>query len=98
MKISTVRAIFFFLLVMTTCAILCAQDTDATKATNAKKQIDFLMNEEYKLGTFNGNVLVMKDGALIYQSEFGYSAADKKTKLTSAYRFNIGSIGKEFNA
>ena len=56
------------------------------------------MNKAYQLGIFNGNVLVVDNGKTVYQSEFGYSDAGKKTKLTADHRFSIGSIGKEFNA
>lgn len=62
------------------------------------KEIDSLMNKAYQLGIFNGNVLVVENGKIIYKSEFGYSDAGIKAKLTADYRFNIGSIAKEFNA
>lgn len=81
-----------FLLLITAVATtgLQAQDTRT-------KQIYSLMNAAHRSGVFNGNVLVMQNGETIYQSEFGYADATQKTKLTSSYRFNIGSIGKEFN-
>ncbi len=69
-----------------------------SNAQNDKsKQLYALMNDAHQVGIFNGNVLVVQNGKTIYQSAFGYSDAGKKTKLTSAYRFNIGSISKEFN-
>jgi CubicO group peptidase (beta-lactamase class C family) len=68
-------------------------------AQNIKKiQIDSLMKGVYELGIFNGNVLVVEKGKTIYQASFGYTNGSKKSRLTADYRFNIGSIGKEFNA
>ncbi|WP_312823812.1 serine hydrolase domain-containing protein [Epilithonimonas sp.] len=49
-------------------------------------------------GFFNGNVLVSKNNKIIYNAAFGFTDATKKDKLTTEYRFNIGSITKEFSA
>ncbi len=68
-------------------------------AQSAKaREINSLMSAEHQLGIFNGSILVVKNGRIVYRSEFGYSDSGGKTKLTSDYRFNIGSIAKEFNA
>ncbi len=80
-----------FALVLLTVSSSAAQEAIA-------KNIGLLMGKEYQLGNFNGSVLVVEKGKIVYQSAFGYADADRKTSLTSAYRFNIGSIAKEFNA
>ena len=80
--------IAFIILSMTT---LVAQRNEA-------KKIESLMAKVYEYGIFNGNVLVIKNGKTVYQSSFGYANGGKTSKLTMDYRFNIGSIGKEFNA
>ncbi|WP_089069605.1 serine hydrolase domain-containing protein [Flavobacterium frigidimaris] len=51
-----------------------------------------------QIGVFNGNVLVSKNNKIIYNTSFGFTDATKTNKLTSDYRFNIGSITKEFSA
>ena len=56
------------------------------------------MRRSNELGIFNGNVLVVEKGKIIYQAEFGSADASRSRKLTAAYRFNIGSITKEFSA
>ena len=61
-------------------------------------KIDSLMIWSKKIGLFNGNVLVVNNDSVIYQNSFGYSDASRKNKLTSEYRFNIGSITKELSA
>ena len=65
---------------------------------NKVNQIDSIMNKYYQNGTFNGNVLISKNNKLIYNNSFGFSDETKTTKLTTDYRFNIGSITKEFSA
>ncbi|MBO9690826.1 serine hydrolase [Chryseobacterium sp.] len=61
-------------------------------------RIDSLMNRFHNNGMFNGNVLVSKNNKIIYNCSFGFADANKTTKLTSDYKFNIGSITKEFSA
>ncbi|UOE52349.1 serine hydrolase [Mucilaginibacter sp. SMC90] len=76
--------------------VLVAGETLAqrTKAAN----IDTLVQRANKLGLFNGNVLVVDHGKIIYKAAIGYADAGKTIKLTDQYRFHIGSIAKEFNA
>lgn len=66
--------------------------------TNLANKIDSLMRESNENGMFNGNVLVSKNNAIIYNASFGYTDASKTTKLTNDFKFNIGSIAKEFSA
>ncbi|MGE8533689.1 MAG: serine hydrolase, partial [Chryseobacterium sp.] len=68
-----------------------AQNTKTTK-------IDSLMKWAHQTGIFNGNVLVAKNNKVIYNTSFGFTDATKKVQLTPDYRFNIGSITKEFSA
>jgi CubicO group peptidase (beta-lactamase class C family) len=65
---------------------------------NKKDQISRLMSEAHELGLYNGNVLVMQSSKQVYSGSFGPVEANSKVKLTREYRFNIGSIAKEFNA
>ena len=66
--------------------------------TNQIKQIDSLMKWSSQIGVFNGNVLVSKNDKIIYNASFGFTDATKTDKLTPDYKFNIGSITKEFSA
>lgn len=66
--------------------------------TEGTKQIDSLMQRSNKIGIFNGNVLISKNNKIIYNASFGYTDASKTNQLTTDYRFNIGSITKEFSA
>lgn len=66
--------------------------------TKQIKQIDSLMKWSNEIGVFNGNVLVSKNNKIIYNASFGFTDATKTHKLTTDYKFNIGSITKEFSA
>ena len=62
------------------------------------QEVDRYLDDLYKAGQLNGNVLVVKQGNIIYEKSFGYADASKQEKLTAGHRFNIGSIYKEFPA
>jgi len=51
-----------------------------------------------QIGIFNGNVLVSKNNKILYNASFGFTDVSKTSQLTIDYRFNIGSITKEFSA
>lgn len=56
------------------------------------------MRRSHARGIFNGNVLVARQGHIVYEQAFGYADATLKVPLTLDHRFNIGSITKEFSA
>jgi tetratricopeptide (TPR) repeat protein len=64
---------------------------------NIQQRIDSLMNNAHDLGIFNGNVLVVSNNKTVYKASFGWADAAKTLKLSADFRFNIGSIAKEFN-
>ena len=47
---------------------------------------------------FNGNVLVAKNGNIVYRQSFGFADYNTKKKLDSNSVFDCGSIAKEFTA
>jgi len=82
-----------YILVVLICmpaSILCGQSkTD---------QITRYLLKGHKAGLFNGNVLVADNGKIIVEAAVGYADANQNDTLTTAYRFHIGSIAKEFDA
>ena len=62
------------------------------------KQIDTYLSELHHQGKLNGNVLVLKNGKTLYEKSFGYTDGSKSKLLNKDYRFNIGSVYKEFPA
>jgi len=61
-------------------------------------QIDSLLRKEYQNKKFNGNVLVLKENKTLYENSFGYADPIQKEKLNKDFKFQIGSIYKEFVA
>lgn len=84
-----------FILLFSTFLLLATHTFAQTKEIN---KIDSLMKWSNQIGAFNGNVLVAKNNKIIYNASFGFTDVTKTKKLTSDYRFNIGSITKEFSA
>ncbi|MGE8554773.1 MAG: serine hydrolase domain-containing protein [Chryseobacterium jejuense] len=83
------------LIIILTTLLLLANHTFAQ--TKQIAQIDSLLKSANQAGVFNGNILVSKNNKVIYNTSFGFTDASKTKKLTSDYRFNIGSITKEFS-
>jgi len=81
--------LFFTILLITSTAV--AQQTKAEK-------IKAYLEHANQLGLFNGNLLVVDHGEVVYKAAIGYADASKQTPLTTAYRFHMGSIAKEFDA
>lgn len=67
-------------------------------AQNNTSIFETYMQTQTNLYRFNGNVLVSKNGEVIYKNSFGYSDYNTKIKLDSNSIFDCGSIAKEFTA
>ncbi len=64
---------------------------------DADKQIDAFMQELHLKRNFNGNVLVAKNGKIIYQNTIGWAYYLKDSlKITS--RFELASVSKPFTS
>lgn len=59
-------------------------------------KLDKIVNEYNSIGMFSGNVLIAKDGNIVYEKQFGYADWEKKTPVTSETLFRIGSLNKVF--
>jgi len=67
-------------------------------AQNQLSLFDTYMKAQSSQYGFNGNVLVSKNGHIIYQNSFGWADYTTKTKLDDNSVFDCGSIAKEFTA
>lgn len=65
---------------------------------NPYATLDTLMRRAYRMGLFNGNVLVAEHDKIVYKVAIGFADGAKKIPLTDQYRFHIGSIAKQFNS
>lgn len=78
--------------------ILLSSSLTSLVQTNITDSIHLLMTEAFDSGKFNGNALVVLNGKEIYARSHGFRDASGSIPLTMDYRFNIGSIYKEFSA
>jgi CubicO group peptidase (beta-lactamase class C family) len=64
----------------------------------ALQRVDNLMKEYSESDQFSGNVLIVKDGNVIYSESFGMAEKDFNIPNKVETKFNIGSIGKFFTS
>ena len=64
----------------------------------ALQRVDNLMKEVSESDQFSGNVLIAKDGEVIYSESFGMADKDFNIPNKVETKFNIGSIGKFFTS
>src|SRR5688572_11731163 len=80
---------------LTLSAVLCtaiaafAQDT---------ARMDQVMQSHVSAGTFMGTVLVARDGAVIVDKAYGMANVEWDVPNTTATKFRLGSITKQFTA
>lgn len=88
------KTAFVLLLFSTT---LMARDVLRTRS-DYPPLLDQYMQAQAEIYKFNGNVLVARDGKILYQKSFGYANYDTKEMLDANSLFDSGSIGKQFTA
>ena len=54
------------------------------------------MNSVVDTARFNGNVLVAKNGEIIYTKTIGFADVENNVKATENSKYRIGSISKSF--
>ncbi len=71
-----------------------AQGDNGEKA----RKIEELVSKYFEYGYFNGNVLVEKNGARVFEKSFGFANYEWDVPNTPEAKFRIGSITKQFTA
>lgn len=101
---------FFSLLILSDCSnpgkhiktakVLSLTDTILVRQYDSviSPKIDKWFKKLYKTSRFNGNILVAKDGKVVYENSVGYANYAHKDTLTLGYKFQIGSVSKQFTA
>ena len=62
------------------------------------KEMDAFIEQFHGFKQFNGNVLVAKQGKVIFEKSYGYANFEWDIKNTAETKFRIGSITKQFTA
>ena len=88
--------ISFTLLVVAMLA--CNTDYKKSSESSVEDKMNLLFSELYSKKEFNGNILVIRKGVVLFEKSFGYADVAKNYPLSKGFRFGIGSIYKEFPA
>lgn len=61
-----------------------------------KSELDSILTNEYIKGELNGSILVVQNNKILFEKSYGYTDGSMNKVLTKDYRFNLGSVFKEF--
>ncbi len=87
------------LLIAIVFALPCfAQGNDPTFALTKGDQIEDLMIRYNELGEFNGSILIVEDGELIYENTLGFANFETREPLDAETSFYLASLAKQFTA
>jgi CubicO group peptidase (beta-lactamase class C family) len=88
-----------FYLPLIACLLLigCAPK-EIQQAESSTAIFDSVFQSHADTAKFNGNVLISKNGKVIYQKSFGYANYDTKEMLNDSSLFELASVSKEFTA
>lgn len=96
MKASSMKnSCFAGVLLFLTC-LACT--TPEKKADPLVASIDSVMKALVDTARFNGNVLVAKEGKVVYQKNFGFANFDTGAKLNDSSMFDLASVSKAFTS
>ena len=56
------------------------------------------MKSQHDNGNFNGSILLLKEGKIIFDKNYGYEDVENKKALSSNSSFNLASVSKQFTA
>jgi len=65
---------------------------------NVELLIDNYLQAYYKLGRFNGSILVEKDGKILFNKGYGMANFELQVPNSPQIKFRLGSITKQFTA
>lgn len=74
------------------------QGNDPTFALSKGDQIEDLMIRYNELGEFNGSILIVEDGELIYENTLGFANFESREPLDGEMPFYLASLAKQFTA
>lgn len=74
------------------------QGNDPTFALTKGDQIEDLMIRYNELGEFNGSILIVEEGSVIYENTFGFADFETQEPLDASTPFYLASLAKQFTA
>ncbi|BBM85073.1 serine hydrolase [Candidatus Uabimicrobium amorphum] len=67
-------------------------------AQTKSNRFDEILHRSHNNREFNGNVLIVKNGKVIYKNAIGYAEFKNRTPLTINSQFRLASVSKQFTA
>jgi CubicO group peptidase (beta-lactamase class C family) len=91
------KQIFFYVKTLLV-FVLLVTITSNTNAQNFEKQIDEMIEAQYKADIPGATALIARDGKVIYRNAFGLANLELNVPMSPENVFEIGSITKQFTA
>ena len=79
-------------------SVLLIQTQQIVQAQTKISKIDSLMRFCYENGAFNGTILVVENGEMIYHNALGFANLHSGEPLKNNSAFYLGSVSKQFTA
>jgi CubicO group peptidase (beta-lactamase class C family) len=77
--------------------VLCIGQSSAQNGLDVAA-LDSYLNPYVQSGNFAGDVLIEKNGTIVYEKAYGFSDREKALRNTSTTRFHIASVSMQFTA
>jgi len=90
--------IIYFIVCVIGVNALFAQGNDASFALTKGDQIEDLMIRYNELSEFNGSVIIVEEGELIYENTLGFANFETREPLDGEMPFYLASLAKQFTA
>jgi len=65
---------------------------------NTTAKMDGVFNEQFRNGLLTGNLLIARQGKIIYQKSFGFQDIANQVQNTAASAFALASVSKQFTS
>jgi len=75
-----------------------AQKVISSSNKEKAKKIDLIIGKYHDYNLFNGSALVVQNGEIILQKNYGKAEMSWNIEATSDTKFRIGSVTKQFTA
>ncbi len=90
--------LFLFIIGLFASNVSIAQGNDPTFTLTKGDQIEDLMIRYNELGEFNGSILIVDKGEVIYENTLGFANFETREPLDGEMPFYLASLAKQFTA
>ena len=79
-------------------SIICSTILQAQSINQLIEKFDKSIDSLHQLHEFNGNILLAKNGTILYEKSIGFTDSRNNNQLTLSSAFNLASISKTFTS